>query len=154
MPNTTNLLLPYPASGDQPSAATLAALAQAVDAYAGPWTSWTPTLVQSAAVAKNVLYAKYRVVNKMLKFAFALDPTANGTGGSTIVIGLPPVAPKFTTVDMSRGIIDFVSQSTQGVLISPAGNTTTVLVRVFGGNYTTAISSTDFLRGWGQYEVA
>lgn len=154
MPNTTNLVLPYPAAGDNPAASVLAALAQAADAYGGPWIDYTPTLTQSAGVAFTKLYAKYRIVNKLLDFAFSLDLTANGTGGSAVLIGLPPVAPKFTTTDMPRGLIDFVSQTTQASLVSPSGNTTQVRIEVFGGNYTTALSSTDFLRGWGQYEVA
>jgi len=154
MPNTTNLVLPYPAASDPPGAQPFAALAQAVDAFAGPWISWTPTMTQLGAVTLGVQYAKYRLMGKMLEFTYAVAINSAGTAGNPVLITLPPVAPKFTTTDMPRGLVDFVSGGTQGSLVSPAGNTTQVRIEVFGGNYTTGLGAADTHRGWGQYEVA
>lgn len=154
MPNTTNLSLPYPAAADNPQAAVLAALTKAVDDLAGPWVNYTVTLSQGSAVAFTPLYARYRVIGKMCEWNFALDLTALGTSAQPVLIGLPPITPKYTTSDIVRGELDFVAQTTRAQLVQPSGSTTQVRVVVLGGNYTTQLTSTDFLRGWGQYEVA
>jgi hypothetical protein len=154
MPNTTNLVLPYPAVADNPSAAVLAALVQAADPYAGPWLTWTPVVTQSTNPSQTVQYAKYKVVTKTCTFAFKVKMLAGGTGGNVVLITLPPVAPKFTTVDMPRGQVSLVNRTARGALVSPAASTTQVRIMDDSGNYTTALLINDVIYGWGRYEIA
>ena len=157
MPNTTNLVLPYPAGSDNPAASVLAALATAVDAYAAEWASWTTTITQGVSVTFNALYCKYKVVNKTCHFAFNLDATSSGTAGQPVIIGLPPPVPRYTTADMQRGAIKLDSAGSTASpqsLVIPAGSTTTLRIVGFSGNYTTQVTGSEVLRGHGRYEVA
>lgn len=56
------------------------------------WTSYTPTLTQSAAVAKTVTYAKYQQVGKIVTLQVVLTLTATGTANNKITVTLPVTA--------------------------------------------------------------
>lgn len=63
-----------------------------------PWTNWTPTLTQGAAVAATVTEAKYILNNQICHCYARLAATAAGTGGNAISIGGQPaeMQPAFT----------------------------------------------------------
>jgi hypothetical protein len=58
----------------------------------GAWTAWTPTLTQSGAVAKTINYAKYMRVGRLIVAQADLRPTAAGTAGNNVLVGLPVAA--------------------------------------------------------------
>jgi|SoiMethySBSTD1v2_1073268.scaffolds.fasta_scaffold1821360_2 hypothetical protein len=154
MPTTTNLALPYPAASDNPQAPVLAALAKAVDAYTGPWTDWTPTFTQGVSITFTLRYAKYRRIDKMLEWAFAVVTTVGGTGGQPLDILMPPVAPKYSTTVMPRGLVDVNLANNQFTVEQRSGSTTVMRVKGSTGDYTTALVNGSQFTGWGQYEVA
>lgn len=153
MPNTTNLVLPYPAAGDNPAASVLAAMVAAADVYAGPWVDYTLTITQSAGVAATKIYAKYRFVGKQCEWAFVYQLTANGTAGQPVLISLPPIAPKYSAADIYRGCCETGTPGTIQELVQPSGSTTQVRVVSFGGNFTTQLTTSSVIRGWGRHEV-
>lgn len=53
------------------------------------WTTWTPTLTQSAAVTKTVGYASYYKIGRMLTFSWYLTATAAGTASNAIRVSIP-----------------------------------------------------------------
>lgn len=55
----------------------------------GGWTSYTPTLTQSATVTKTVTYAKYEKIGRMVTVNINLAITGTGTAASAINIGIP-----------------------------------------------------------------
>jgi len=55
----------------------------------GVWTSYTPTLTQSAGVACTVNYAEYFQINKMVCLNVDLQATAAGTAASAMQVSLP-----------------------------------------------------------------
>jgi hypothetical protein len=58
----------------------------------GAWTSYTPTLTQSATVTKTVNYAKYFKIGRMCQVTVSLTVTGAGTATNAITIGLPLAA--------------------------------------------------------------
>jgi len=58
----------------------------------GQWTSYTPTLTQSATVSKTVTYARYRKVGRTVIGQIVLACTSAGTAANPILVGLPSLA--------------------------------------------------------------
>jgi hypothetical protein len=56
------------------------------------WTTWTPTITQSGAVAATVTKARYKIVNKICHVEVLLAVTAAGTGNNPIYIAGQPAA--------------------------------------------------------------
>ena len=56
------------------------------------WSTWTPTVTQSGAVAATVTRARYKIVNKICHTEVSLALTAAGTGNNIIVIAGQPSA--------------------------------------------------------------
>lgn len=71
----------------------------------GGWTSYTPTLTQSATVSKTVNYAKYRKVGKTVIGNVSLACTSAGTAGNAILIGMPVVAAYATNQVVGSGYV-------------------------------------------------
>ena len=55
----------------------------------GTWQSYTPTLVQSAAVAKTVNHARFVRVGQLIVAQIDLAVTASGTTNNEVLVGLP-----------------------------------------------------------------
>ncbi len=56
------------------------------------WSTFTPTVVQSGAVAVTVNLSRYKVVNKICHLEMHLSVTGSGTAGNTISIESIPSA--------------------------------------------------------------
>lgn len=59
---------------------------------AAGWTSYVPTLTQSATVTKTVNYANYYKVGRLVVVEGSLGVTGSGTGANGVIVGLPVVA--------------------------------------------------------------
>lgn len=55
----------------------------------GAWTAYTPTLTQSATVAKTVNYARYCQIGKLVHVVVSLAITGAGTTNNDVVVGAP-----------------------------------------------------------------
>lgn len=130
----------------------------------GAWTSYTPTLTQSATVAKTVTYARYQRVGRIIFFQVRLDVTGAGTAANDVLIGLP-VAAVNVTIELPLGggfIYDSsLGQAHIGVAITNSG--TVVKIRpgtgavnaALGNNqFTAALASGDIVSVGGSYEAA
>lgn len=69
------------------------------------WTSFTPTLVQSAAVTKTVTYARYMKVGRLVTAVMKLDVTGAGVAANRIDIGLPVTAASSGNIAAGSGAI-------------------------------------------------
>lgn len=58
----------------------------------GAWTSYTPTLTQSATITKTTTYARYIKYGRLVIAQGVLVATSNGTANNAIQIGLPTTA--------------------------------------------------------------
>jgi hypothetical protein len=58
----------------------------------GAWTSYTPTLTQSSAIAKTVDYSRYTRRGRLITWQALVSPTAVGSAGSQINLTLPVTA--------------------------------------------------------------
>lgn len=92
-----------PAAGQRPPAswglqvnANFDQIYSDVLAKLGAWNGFTPTLVQSGAVAKNVNNARYQKLGRIAVGHVHLGVTAAGTGGNAITVGLPVAAASFS----------------------------------------------------------
>jgi hypothetical protein len=68
------------------------------------WTSYTPTLTQSATVTKTVTYAKYQRAGRMITALVDLSVTGAGTAANDILIGLP-VAASAASLTIGVGVV-------------------------------------------------
>lgn len=93
----------------------------------GAWTDYTPTIVQSAAVAKTVTRAKYRRTGSQVEVHVRVDMTAAGSAGNTVTISLPITAAYSGNVDIV-GTMAVYDASAGQVYSGPArlASTTTV----------------------------
>lgn len=55
----------------------------------GAWTSFTPTLVQGAAVGKTVAQASYMKIGRLVVANYYLSVSGAGTAGAVVQLGLP-----------------------------------------------------------------
>lgn len=132
----------------------LAAFPLAVDA----WTSYTPTLTQSATITKTVTYAKYQRVGRLIVANMSLAITGAGTSGNAILVGLPVAAAVLDGVVGSFRYFDAGSTAYTGTVIGVS--TTTVNCWVSGNgnpmgvNPTFAAASGDNIQVSITYEAA
>lgn len=56
------------------------------------WTTYTPTLTQSATPTKTVSYASYARAGRMIFGNVLLSVTSAGTAANTVLVGLPVAA--------------------------------------------------------------
>ncbi len=130
------------------------------------WTSYTPTLTQSATVTKTVSYAKYTQVGKTVTFQVHLVVTGLGTANNAITIGLPPVTAATTQLMIGAGKIfdtsvgpnypglTYMSSTTTVQLIDPTAATTGVLLGQSGAVFSAALAVGDTVDVSGIYEAA
>lgn len=141
--------------------------AQATGAkWAGAYSSYTPTLTQTGAVTKTVNKANFVQFGKMVHVEVVLTVTGTGTGGTTVLIGLPVAANMFSsgfdtlagsgrvfddsTAAVHRGIPVLVSTTT--VRLEPTNSTGGDGLGVTG--FTAALAANDVVLFAATYEAA
>lgn len=67
-------------------------MSSSISTTGGVWTDYTPTLVQSSAVAKTVVLARYFQFQKMVIATVVLNITGSGVSANAVNIGLPVAA--------------------------------------------------------------
>ena len=67
-------------------------MSSSISTTGGVWTDYTPTLVQSSAVTKTVVLARYFQFQKMVVATVVLNATGSGTASNAVTIGLPVAA--------------------------------------------------------------
>ena len=129
------------------------------------WSTWTPTVTQSGAVAATVTRARYKIVNKICHTEVSLAATAAGTGANDIVIGGQPAAiqPAYSegTYGFPIGIgtvVDAGAAVYGGILLALTATTFVILypssnLRI-GTNPNFALANGDFIFFTATYEVA
>lgn len=167
---TTNVLaLRFPKDSDTSASKTfetaVADLANDIDAFAGAWTTITPTVNQGAStnIAKTVNIARHRTIGKWLEWEMQLSITGTGTASGLITVtGFP--APKNAGYSLiGQGGIRDTSVPTKfsSPILYDSGSTTAWIWAASDGNgkmgssrFTAAFASGDLIYGSGWYEIA
>lgn len=112
------------------------------------WTSYTPTLTQSATVTKTVNYAKYQQISKSVTGKFQLTVTGSGTAANAVLIGLPVTA-SLASVNDQIGTGFIFDASTGGKFRGMAvfNSTTTIKLLTLFSTADGYLGSTDFTAG-------
>jgi hypothetical protein len=129
------------------------------------WSTWTPTVTQSGAVAATVTRARYKIINKLCHVEVSLAVTAAGTAANDIVIAGQPAAMQpaypYATNGFPIGVALITDTGTayySGILLA----LTTTDFRVtdpstnqnIGTNPNFALANGDFIFFTATYEVA
>jgi hypothetical protein len=140
--------------------ALLAAFPLNAAGLSAAWTSYTPTLTQSATVTKTVTYAKYMKIGRLVIVNLLLAVTGAGTAANAVLVGLPVTA---ATGDGSigAGYIYDASVSTiyNGVADLASTTTADLLAPATGGGlgafgFTAALAASDAVSLSAMYEAA
>lgn len=129
------------------------------------WTTYTPTLTQSATVTKTVTYAKYQRIGRLIVVNCVLTVTGAGTAANAITVGVPVAAASagFMVVgagyvqDVSAGPLNYsgiavLSTTTTIQFANAQGAATGGLLGV--GGFTAALASPDVVSFSITYEAA
>lgn len=138
---------------DLAAKATQAAFDAAFPLGTGAWTSYTPTLTQSATVTKTVNHAQYFKIGRLVVGQVLLTVTGTGTASNAVVIGLP-VAAAVGTATFGSGYIGDTSAglyfagslwplSTTTVGVLPGNAAGTAFLVGAGGSMSAALASGD-----------
>lgn len=96
----------------------------------GAWTTFTPTLTQSATVTKTVTYARYSRIGRTINVVVELAVTGAGTASNDVKVGLPVAAVSSST---TRALgVGFINDTSAGALykgIVVPNSTTDILFR-------------------------
>ena len=123
------------------------------------WTSYTPTLTQSGAVAKTVTYAEYVQIGNFVWVQVSLTATGAGTGNNAITVTLPFAASSTAGVSGAAFVLDANVNSYVGT----ARGVTTTTVAFFqnqgggtaiGQSPNFALANTDIVQFSAFYEAA
>lgn len=87
------------------------------------WTSYTPTLTQSATLTKTINYAKYQRVGRLIFMTVNLAITSAGTAGNAILVGLPVTAASSSGIIGSFRYFDSGSAIYVGTASADGGST-------------------------------
>jgi hypothetical protein len=90
------------------------------------WTTYTPTLTQSATVTKTSTDARYQVVAGICFVEVYLSLTGAGTANNPILLGLPVTATGTLGMDVGTGIITDTSAAQVFPSIPTLASSTTV----------------------------
>lgn len=126
------------------------------------WSTYTPTLTQSGAVTKTVTFAHYARLGRIIIGNVLLTCTGAGTGGATVLIGLPVAthasASGNTPVgaghiqDVGVGFYSGTAITQTSTTVGLVANNTTNLL---GANsFTAALASGDIVSVQFTYEAA
>jgi hypothetical protein len=88
------------------------------------WTTYTPTITQSVAVAKTVTYAKYRKYGGAVEVLVFLTCTGAGTITNVITVSLPATSITSTELTIGAGRIVDAGVNSYPVLVQIASTTT------------------------------
>lgn len=127
------------------------------------WTSYTPTLTQSATVNKTVTTGKYLTIGKVVHFECYLKITSSGTAGNNILIGLPVA--RVNSNDMVGGVAYLYDASAglyyRSIVKFPNENvaamfsTDSTAAGYLGSDiFTAAVANLDEIAIFGSYEIA
>lgn len=157
-----------PTAGNRPPASWGAQVNANFDHYydnfgakAGQWTSFTPTLTQSATPTKTVVYARYIKLGRLVIAQVYLNVTSSGTGANNVIVGLPVTAAQASLPAGSLYIYD-ASVGVNYIATATLASTTTIFgVRgdgsagVLGSSgFTAALANGDSVLYNVQYESA
>lgn len=129
----------------------------------GAWTAYTPTLVQSVAVAKTVTRAVYHRVGRTISVQLYLTCSAAGTAANAVIVGLPTAAASGLALDVGVGsIYDASANLLYKGHVTMASSTTVALYPTNSTNigalgvdtFTAALASSDVIRLTATYEAA
>lgn len=121
----------------------LAAFPLGVDA----WTAFTPTLTQSATVSKNVIYARYQRIGRLIVANCRLVCSSSGTASNGITIGLPVAAVHSALTPVGIGwVVDIsANRNYSGVALLNSASTCQVSANndpdVLGGGTSTTMTA-------------
>lgn len=131
----------------------------------GAWTSWTPTITQSAAVTVTIAHAVYARLGRMIVAHYRMTVTGAGVAANPIVMaGLPAVAARSVMLVGSGSVYDSSAGTNYSSRVDFA-STTTVEFRAHGtvaaadnrlgaSQFTAALAAGDILDGFLIYEAA
>jgi hypothetical protein len=161
---TTNLALRYPADANTPDGpGGIGNLAQDIDAFYGPWTTWTPVVTQNGTLTFTVNYAKYRRRAKTCEFNFKLTyASGTATSSNKITVTAPTGIASVTAGLLKVGTGEIVDASVTnyfGALCFDTSSTSVLVYLLAGGlggaaTMTAALTTSDVLYGSGKYETA
>ena len=127
------------------------------------WTSYTPTLTQSATVTKTVTYAKYMKVGRLVTVNLQLACTSSGTAANAVVVGLPLAAAATASGVWGTGVVfDASANLNYGGIAAPQSTTTFALLPTSADSnnylgaavFTAALASGDIVLASLHYEAA
>ena len=126
--------------------------AATMNSIGAAWESYTPTISQGVALTKNVGYAKYTQINKLIICHIMCTITSAGTPGSVLNVSLPKVAAYIDAPYFGcNGTATFydASTATPYVLgVHSLGSSNTAFVGIAaGGNYFGAIPAVTVANG-------
>lgn len=169
MATTPNLALRFPKDPDTSASKSFEAaiqdLANDIDAFAGAWTTITPTINQGASsnIAKTVDIARHRTIGKWLEWEMLLTLSGTGTASGTITVtGWPtPKQSGFNLIGFG-GLRDASAALTySSPVFYDTGSTTAWIWAASNGNgkmgsgaFTAALAASDTIYGRGWYELA
>jgi hypothetical protein len=80
-------------------------MSTSISTTGGVWTDYTPTLVQSSAVTKTVVLARYFQFQKLVIVTIVMNVTGSGVGANGVTIGLPVAARTMNNQIVGSGYI-------------------------------------------------
>lgn len=87
----------------------------------GAWSTYTPTLTQSATVTKTVTYARWVRIGRTIHFAVKLTVTGSGTASNAVRVGLPASCVQTSDYTLGQGyIFDSSASLLYRGLVTPA----------------------------------
>lgn len=125
----------------------------------GAWTSYTPTLTQSATVASSWSWSRYARFGRLIIWAFGGSATAAGTTANAVLLSLPVTAAASVNIVIGHGSINDVGTSSYTGSWKMSGTTQIGLVRDGSTNFVGvsplfALANLDTLEGFVIYEAA
>lgn len=134
------------------TAAKLTNLSENIDDIHGAydaWTSYTPTLTQSATVTKTVSRAKYAKFGRTVVCQGLLTVTGSGTSSNAIVVGLPvtSVAVVGNAPPLGTAVVFDTSAGLYYRCIAAHVTTTTMSFLVNGSTSANYAGASDFTAG-------
>jgi hypothetical protein len=127
----------------------------------GAWTSYTPTLTQSSAVAKTVNWSRYARYGRTIIWSFSVTATAAGTTSNAIQLSLPVTAAASVNIIIGSGNITDSSGGAGGIYngawkmasTTTIGLTQTGSTSFVGVAPAFALANTDSCEGFVIYEA-
>lgn len=166
MATTPFLVLRYPVDATTVASKdfddSVADLANDIDAFAGVWASWTPTIAQGATgnIAKTNNNSRSRLIGKWCEFELRVAITGTGTASAAMSFSLPHTSKWSGPLPCGSGMFFDGSTSNRysGPLLTPSGSSTIAMIAMGVGylgavTFTGALATTDVITADGFFEV-